>query len=843
MLRKSLGVLAMALVALPCPGAAATPPRVTATAVPEAAALKLDGEFDETVWERTPSITDFRQRDPKDDADPSFPTDVKVAYDAANMYVAVAAHDPDPGKIVALRTRRDSSSPSDWISVMIDSFHDRRTAFEFAVNPAGVKRDTYWFNDNNRDEGWDAVWDVAVSRDTSGWRAEFRIPFSQLRFHRADNATFGFAVVRQIGRLNETDTWPLISKSANGLVSSFGDLTGLQLSAAQKRLELVPYAVGQLKTQPDEPGNPFVSPRDPDASVGLDLKYAVRPGMTLTATVNPDFGQVEADPAVVNLSGFETFFSERRPFFVEGSGMFTFDMDCNDGSCSGLFYPRRIGRSPRGTPDVPANGYSTVPQQTTILGAAKLTGKVGRFSIGAMNAVTSEEHARIAVGDLRSSQSVEPLTNYSVVRGRREFANQSTVGFIVANTARSLNGDTSFLPRSALAAGLDWDWRLKKRYAVQGYWTGSTIHGRAEAIDQLARTTVHSFQRPDADYLDDQPTATSMNGYGAALGIAKIGGSKVRFNSNVAMKSPGLDLNDLGFMRRADVRSMSNWIQFRRDTPSKRLRNFRWNLNQWGSWNYGGDRLDLGGNVNAHWTFTNNWRAGMGVTVLGRPFDDRATRGGPGAYGNGRTVYWQYVEGDDRRAVSTGYFFNVGADRQGSRFVGAEPFVNYRPASFMSFNGGFRWFRNVDDAQWIENTNAGHYVFGHLDQTTVALTLRANYTITPQLTIQIYGEPFVSAGGYSGFKELVNGRAPRYEDRYAPFAHPSNPDFNFRSFRTTNVLRWEYRPGSTLFVVWQQGREDVLESGQFRFGRDFGGIFDAPSRNVFLIKMSRWFNW
>jgi hypothetical protein len=841
MLRKSLGVIV--LVALPSLCAADGRARLTATAVPEASALKLDGEFNETVWERAPAISDFRQRDPKDDAAPTFPTDVRVAYDATNVYVAVTAHDPEPEKIVALRTRRDSYSPSDWISVMIDSFHDRRTAFEFTVNPAGVKRDAYWFNDNNQDDGWDAVWDVAVSRDKSGWRAEFRIPFSQLRFRRADAATFGFAVVRQIGRLNETDTWPLISKSANGYVSSFGDLTSLQLTRSQKRLELVPYAVGQVTTQPDEPGNPLVSTRDSDASMGLDLKYAVRPSMTLTATVNPDFGQVEADPAVVNLSGFETFFSERRPFFVEGSGMFTFDMDCNDGSCSGLFYSRRIGRSPRGSAEVPEGGYSVAPQQTTILGAAKLTGKIGQFSVGALNAVTADEEASIALGTLRTHQSVEPLTNYSVVRARREFANQSTVGFIMTNTARRVTTDTSFLPDAAFAGGVDWDWRLKKRYALRGYWAGSAIRGTAEAIDALQTSTVHSFQRPDADHLEYDPTATSLNGYGASLAISKIGGSKVRFNSGVAVKSPGLDLNDLGFMRRADVRSMSNWIQFRRDTPSKHLRNFRWNLNQWASWNYDGDRMDLGGNVNAHWQFTNNWRTGTGLTVLGQPFDDRATRGGPGAYGNAKIIYWQYVEGDDRKPVSVGNFFNVGSDYKGTRWIGAEPFVSFRPASFLSVSGGFRYFHNHDDAQWIENTEDGHYVFGHLNQTTVALTLRTNYTITPQLTIQIYAEPFVSAGDYTDFKQLVNGRAPRYENRYSAFAYASNPDFNFRSFRTTNVLRWEYKPGSALFVVWQQGREDTLETGQFRFGRDFGGIFGAPSRNVFLVKMSYWLNY
>ena len=307
-----ISLLAVLLPAL----AAAAPPAgraasIAATPIPSATAIRLDGAFDETVWERVPAVGDFKQREPKDGDAATFKTDVKVAYDASNIYVAVFAHDPDPAKIVGLRTRRDSNSPSDWIRVFIDSFHDRRTAFEFGVNPAGVKRDVAWSNDSNEDENWDAVWDVSVAQSADGWRAEFRIPFSQLRFHPSDQATFGFAVARVIGRLNETDTWPLLSKSASGIVSSFGELTGLALTETPKRLELVPYVVGEVTTQPAEIGNPLVSTTDPDAKIGADLKYAIKPGVTLTATVNPDFGQVEADPAVVNLSGFETFVEAR----------------------------------------------------------------------------------------------------------------------------------------------------------------------------------------------------------------------------------------------------------------------------------------------------------------------------------------------------------------------------------------------------------------------------------------------------------------------------------------------------------------------------------------------------
>jgi len=327
------------------------------------------------------------------------------------------------------------------------------------------------------------------------------------------------------------------------------------------------------------------------------------------------------------------------------------------------------------------------------------------------------------------------------------------------------------------------------------------------------------------------------------VAFQKIGGSKVRFNFNTGFKTPGLDINDVGFMRRADLRSMSNWVQFRYDTPSKYLRNFRWNLNQWGSWNFGGDRLDLGGNANAHWVFANNWSTGTGFTRNARPFDDRATRGeGPGAFANPNWTYWGYLNSDDRRRATMATFFEVGGDGHGSLWRSVSPGVTFRPTSFLSVNTGVDWSHNVRDAQWVENADDGRYVFGHLDQTTVSLTMRVNYTITPQLSVQVYAAPFVSAGDYDRFKKLVNGRAAQYEDRYAPIVYDGNPDFNYRSFRTTNVLRWEYKPGSALFVVWQQGREDVLDSGRFRFGQDFGGAFGAPARNVFLVKWSYWIN-
>jgi len=828
------------LLALSAPAASSA--RIAAQPLPSASAIQVDGDLSEDVWQQAPVITGFRQREPNDGAQASFETEARVAYDGVAMYIAVQAIDPEPSRIVGIRTRRDGDSPSDWIRVMVDSFHDRRSAYEFSVNPAGVKSDAYWFNDGNNDRGWDAVWDVAVSRNERGWRAEFRVPFSQLRFHPSSDAIFGFAVVRQIGRLNETTTWPLLSKSANGYVSSFGELTGLRLGSSQKRLELVPYVVGDLTTRPAQAGNPLHQSRNGSAEVGVDLKYALKPGLTLTATVNPDFGQVEADPAVVNLSAFETFFSERRPFFVEGSGIFRFDTDCNDGSCSGLFYSRRIGRAPRGSPSVPDGGFADVPVQTTIVGAAKLTGRVGAFSIGAMNAITSDEDAIIADGTSRTRQTVEPLTGYSVVRARREFKNQSGLGFIMTATNRNTDELTRFLPGQAYTGGVDWDWRVNSRYSVTGFFAGSSVRGDTEAISALQQSNVHSYQRPDATHVEYDPMRSALNGTSAALSFNKIAGEHVRFSTNVSMKTPGFDSNDVGFLRRADSRNMSNWFQWRNERPSKYLRSFRFNLNQWAGWNFDGDRLNLGYNVNAHAVFSNNWATGSGANLNPQPFDDRATRGGPGAYGNAEKSLWAYLDTDSRKPLQGGVNFFVARDTLGSGSADVSPSITWRPSSFLSVNTGLSFSRTDDQQQWIANEDTRH-VFGRLQQRTVALTARVNYTVTPTLSIQLYAQPFVSAGDYSRFRQLANGRARDFAQRFSDTDYDGNPDFNYRSFRTTNVLRWEYRPGSTLFVVWQQGREDRLDHGTFRFGRDFSGVFEAPARNVFLVKWAYWLNY
>ena len=821
-------------------GASAASAQAVAAARPSATAIRVEAEPSEADWTRAEPVTTFLEREPNEGTPPDLPTEARVAFGPSALYVRVHARDPEPERIVGYLTRRDASSRSDWVHVFIDSYHDRRSAYSFSVNAVGVKQDSYWFNDDNNDDSWDAVWDVAVARDATGWRADFRIPYSQLRFSRGTDGRLGFAIARVVARLNETYTWPLIARSGTGFVSQFADLVGVTTTRESKRLELVPYTVAQVVTQAPQPGNPLHETNDPGASVGVDLKYAVTPALSLTATVNPDFGQVEADPAVVNLSAFETFFNERRPFFIEGSG--TYQFQCYD--CQ-IFYSRRIGRQPRGRPALGDGEYAVQPVQSTILGAGKLTGRVGRFSVGVLTAATQEETARIAAPAGRRNEVVEPATLYSVSRARREFADQSSLGFILTTTNRRLLPSVSFLPESAVTGGVDYDWRLGRSLGMNGYWSGSTVRGEPRAIELLQRSNVHSFQRPDAEHVEVDPAATALNGHSGVVNFGKIRGERTRFNLTAAYRSPGFDVNDVGFMQRADGISQNAWFQVRRPRPGRFFRDLNINFNQWSHRNFGGDLISNGGNVNANGSLTSQWSLGGGIAAYGRVLDDRFTRGGPAAYVDGGFNMWQWLNTDERKPVS--FHWNMGANRNadGSLAWNVNPAIQLRPGSALSAEIGLGFDRNDDERQWVDAVTGAdrtHYVFGRLRQRTSSMTFRVNYTLTPDLSVQLYAQPFVSAGAYDSFRELVNGRALRYTDRYATFAYDGDPDFRVLSFRTTNVMRWEFKPGSTLFVVWQQGREGFAPDGSFRFRRHYGDVFATPATNTLLVKLAYWLN-
>ena len=847
------------------------PPAVGAAVRVSAGAPHVDGRLDEPVWATAPVMSEFTQRDPDEGQPASERTEVRVTYTDDAIYVGVRAFDREPDRIAAQLTRRDSWSPSDWIAVGIDSYHDRRTGFVFQVNPAGVKRDSYVFNDTEEDDSWDAVWDVAVSRDAEGWTAEFRIPFSQLRFARADAHTFGFQVHRVINRRNETQQWRFIPKNEQGQVSLWGELGGIDGLQPPRRLEVLPYTVARGRRYAAEAGNPFRTGANQTATVGADVKYGITSNITLDLTLNPDFGQVEQDPAFVNLSAFEQYQSERRPFFTEGVNLFRFGLGLGDGDGANeqLFYSRRVGRPPQGSPTVPDSGFAETVDHTAIRAAAKLSGKTpGGWSIGLLSAITGPEHAQVDSFGVRRAEIVEPGTAYLVGRLARDFRGGHTViGAFATAMHRDLTSSLDWLRRDAYALGLDFNHRfLNGTYRVTGKLIGSNIRGSAEAMLAAQQSPARYYQRPDNDYTEIDSSATSMSGLMAQATIGRERGNWV-WSTGFDTRTPGFEVNDMGFMREADYVSQFGWAQRRWLTPGRVFRSVRLNFNQWAGWNYGGERTSLGGNINAHGTLRNYWGGGGGFNRnLGGVSNE--LRGGPAILRPGNWNGWGYVYSDERKTLRLnidGWFFDQ--DEDAASGGGSGIYVAYRPSGQVDLSVGPSVNYTHDQWQYLtaDNINgAQEYIFGELKQTTVSLGLRANFTFSPELTLQVYAAPFYSAGRFPAVKRVADPRAATFADRFDVLGADratrttagdwdidldrdattdltiGNPDFGFVSFRSNAVLRWEYRPGSTIFVVWQQNRGDFTSDGRYQPREAYRMLRATRPENVFLVKLNYW---
>ncbi len=816
----------------------AVPPAFPA---PVATPPVLDGRDDDPAWKNARVITAFREFEPTPDGDPRFRTTARIAYDAHNLYFFVRAYDPHPDSIVALLSRRDVKTASDQIKVMIDSYHDLRTGYEFAVNPAGVKRDYYTYNDSEEDESWDGVWDVATRIDSLGWTAEFRIPLSQLRYPSDGENTFGIMINRDVARFSERYSWPLYSRSRTGIASQFAAVPGFTGLASPHRLTVSPYTVTRTENAPFGAGYR----QRTSATAGADIKYGLTSNLTVDATVNPDFGQVEADPSVLNLSAFETFFPEKRPFFLEGQGLFRFDVNCNDGVCSGLFYSRRIGRAPQLSDTYTGDEN---PEQTTILGAGKLTGRLASgASIGVLDAVTSREQGP-------GQATIEPRTNYFVGRLQQDFRDgASSIGAMVTSVRRNLDQFSApYLRNDALAGGIDFrNQFLNRRYSVSGYVAASRVAGSAQAIAATQQSFVHDYQRPD-DRLVYDSTRTSLGGSSAQFNVSKIGGGITRFSTGYQWLSPGFEINDVGFLSQANAQNQYLWYAFVFNDPTRFYRRFQLNFNEWTNFAADGMREDAGGNVNWNTTLPNNWFLGMGEGLDAAVPSLCATcsRGGP-AVAQSRSVWgWASVTGDSRRAIVPSLSANWGNGDEGRSWNGSlGPDVSFRVSSRFSADVGVNWSHAVSAAQWYGNYGAlgsdtTHYTFARLDQHTVSMTTRLNFTATPNLSLQIYAQPFVTSGRYSDWVELNDPRASRFADRYQPYSNPEGlSGFNYKQLRSNTVVRWEYRPGSVLYFVWsQQRQQDGIDPGSFQFGRDYRNLFRAHPGNTFLIKGSYWLN-
>ena len=815
----------------------------TARAVRSAHPVVIDGRDDDDVWKNAPVISDFLEFDPVEGKEARFKTEAKVAYDNRNFYVFVRMFDPEPQKILKVLARRDQRAPTDQIKVVIDAYHDRRSGYEFAVNPAGVLRDYSIYNDNQEDGAWDGVWTAATRVDSLGWTAEFRIPLSQLRYSNAETHTFGFGIWRDIERYKERVSWPLYRNSQNGFVSQLGEITGITGLSSPRRLELRPYAVTKNVTIPKTTPDAYSHPQKFDG--GLDFKYGVSSNLTLDGTINPDFGQIEADPAVLNLSAFETFFQERRPFFIEGNGLLSFNVNCyavRDCGSENLFYSRRIGRSPQLSG---LYGDATSATGTTILGAGKLTGRTpGGLSVGMLDAVTGREAGT-------QDRTIEPTTNYTVARATQDFRKGETgIGVIGTMVNRSLDEwSRDNLRSSALVGGMDFRHRFSHgRYQLNASIVGSRVTGDTAAIDATQRSSVHFYQRPDGE-LPYDPSRTSLSGHAEQVRFGKFGGGLIRFETSYQRVSPGFEVNDLGFLRRANWQSQATWASLNWNKPGPFFRRLFWNFNEEFDWTSTGLPLDQMFNSNVHFELPNSFWFHAGGTIggLGTNYCDGCARGGPALRADSYIAPWVGIQGDTRWLVVPTLWFNYLKNDGGRSWnYSVSPALDFRVSSRFTGSLGLNFSRNQDDRQWFTNvtdaSNVTHYVFAHLEQRTTSLQARMNFTATPTLTLQIYAEPFVSKGRYSNVRELDNPRAASYDDRYKSYDLGSDPGgFNVKQFRSNAVLRWEYRPGSALYLVWQQGRLDREKQRGTRtlFG-DLDKLFSSHPDNTFLIKVSYW---
>ena len=820
----------------------------------------VDGRLDDEVWSRVTAGGDFVQQYPDAGAPATQRTEVRIAYDDEAVYVGVRAWDTQPDSIAAQLARRDATGLfSDWVQVIFDSYHDRRTGYRFAVNPRGVKRDVFHYDDGNEDGSWDAVWEAATTVDSAGWTAEFRIPLSQLRY-RAQEAgqTWGLNVLRDVARREERSWWSPMLPNEPGFVSRLGTLTGLEGLRSQRRLEVLPYTVASVTRAPGERSDPFYSPTAPFASVGADVKYGLSSDLTLTATINPDFGQVEADPSQVNLSAFESYYAERRPFFVEGADIFRFGVGMGDDNSETLFYSRRIGRAPqRRLSTTGERPFVDAPNQTRILGAAKITGKVGGWSIGVLDAVTPETRTRFTLaGDPEVHALVsEPLTNYGMLRVRRDLREgNSAIGGVLTTTHRRVVDGLEFLPSASYAGGVDFRHRFGGGdWEASGYALTSLVRGDSLAIGRLQASPARYYQRPELVEEHFDASAASLSGNGASFHVGKIGGGNYRGGVLGLYRSGGFEVNDLGFLRESDRMDLAAYGRWFRFTPQGAFR--RWNV----GWNaYSGwttterERMFTGGNVNGNFQLTNLWNGWWGVRRNQGAVNVRGLRGGPGLRVDGEWGGWMGFESDARKSFRYGLGADWEVGDEGSWFYGLNPSLSIRPSAQMTVSLNPSLSRSVNPAQFVQSgsdeaTGERSWLFGRLDQTVVAMTARLNYTFTPELSLQLYGQPFVAAGSYDEFKAVSDPSAGRFEDRFQPVAgRPANPDFNVKQFRSNAVVRWEYRPGSTLFVVWSQGREHALPDGSFRLGRDFGRLFgmdrdvSIPATNVLMVKFNYW---
>ena len=838
---------------------------------PEATPV-IDGILNETVWDLVEWGGDYIEFQPDENTDPSVETKFKILYDPKNLYIAFRCYDPEPDKIERRLSRRDGFA-GDWVEVNIDSYHDRRTAFSFSITAAGVKGDEFVSNNgNNWDSSWNPIWYAKTQIDEEGWTAEIRIPLSQLKFSDAPEQVWGLQSTRRFFREEERSLWQRKPVDQPGWVSEFGELHGLKNLESQKQLEIQPYTVAQSRSFEAEAGNPFEDGSDVSLTAGVDAKIGITNDLTLDLTLNPDFGQVEADPSAIALDGFQIFFREQRPFFVENKNIFNYPVSPsqagNTFGSDNVFYSRRIGRDPQGFPELLGSEYVNMPENTPIIGAAKFSGKTqSGWSLGLLESVTARRVAVIDNQGERRREVVEPLTNYLVGRVQKDFNDGDTYfGTMVTATNReTLPESLDFLHTAAYSGGFDFkhQWNNRDWYAG-GSMVWSHVMGSEAAIQFTQESITRLFQREGATHVEVDPTRTSLTGTGGNFQVGKVGNGHWRFESGGTWRSPELELNDIGFQRQADDLRHYTWVGYQSLKPDKTFRRVGINYNHWAVWDFGGYMNNLRFNTNSWQNWANNWFTNLGFNYAPLQYTNFALRGGPRLRISPEISFWNGINTDRRKKLRFSFFHNgrKGVDNSFRRYS-VEAGFTYQPTNALQLSVFPNLSLNRDQLQWVNNLEVDgdpRYLNGTITQETFSLSLRLNYTINPNLTIQYWGQPFISQGTYSDFKSITDPLAVRFEDRFRLYGPDevtlneglyevdenqdgqvdfsfTNPDFSFIQFRSNLVVRWEYIPGSELFLVWSQ---DLTTSGDpsTNLLPDLeSNIFGTGlAQNIFLIK-------
>ncbi len=805
-------------------------------------AIRLDGRLDEDAWRTAVPLTEFVQKEPDEGAPPTDRMDVRFVYDDAALYVGARMYSTAP--IQAPMGRRDEGDQAEHLLVSLDTYLDRRTASTFGVTATGVRLDHYYGSDDdwNSDETFNPVWVARTSVEEQGWTAELWIPFSQLRFNDRNPQTWGLNIRRWVPSRNEEVYWAPVTRTDERWASLFGDLHGIEGVRPRRRIELLPYVASAARMIGDrDPGNPFSHAADVDGRVGVDFKMGLGSNLTLEATVNPDFGQVEADPAEVNLSAFETFFSERRPLFVEGANLLT-------GNVNNYFYSRRIGAAPLGRAGADFVDY---PGTTTILGAAKLTGRLASgTSIGMLGAVTGEESARTFTAGQLGRVTVAPRTAYGVARVEQEFGPPgSTVGFMATTVNRQLSPGhplTSLLTRNAFTFSGDSVLRFGD-YEMQGYLGVTHVDGEPGAILRLQRSSARYFQRPDVGYVRIDPARLSMSGAKGGIAIERQNGRHWLWEADASFETPDFETNDIGRLTTGDGRQVNAQVEYRETQPGRWYREYAVVLRHGQEWNFGGDRQSGDASAEVRLTWPNFWQTEWNTVLEGRSQNMRLTRGGPSME---QPRWWRSsveIESSDGSQTQGSVSVDYARSEDGGVNLEARAGVTVRPGPRWRLSVTPSYERAVDTQQYVTTLAGGRpatfgsrYVFGHIDRSTYSTRVRLNYTFKPDLNLDFYGEPFAASGRYDSFGELAAARSRRL----MPIdpAAIGNRDFTVRSFRSNLVLRWEWRAGSTLYLVWQQDRETEDTLRRRASPRDMFGSLSAGGDNFFAVKASFWFS-